>query len=515
MAHSAIISLEQRAKGLDSGTKETTRGVKNAYSKANYTANRVKSSRPSSSHGVTFHFKHAFISKGKNESSSTHEYTTAAKHQAYIEREMAVGVNELDTQTHQNENGIIFQKNRDSFGNIGETKSEREEFWRKVERNEGRKGRVQCRIILELPHECSGNGRREIAENFCRTLHDRGLPFWCSIHVPYGENDERNHHMHILYHDRPARKINNEWDFEITEKRQYSNRKWHEHKPYKQPKDREARGREWIKHLREEFANAANYTLEKEQISKRYDPRPYEESGITKTPTIHIGTKASAAERKGISTRRGDINTEREYAWRIENADAPVRETVEWIQTIKTKYPEIRGISRVEFAIEQQKKSLEQAEIERLNIEQTNQRLNQRRRFIDKENERMKRPTTAPGVPTEYKEAGIKRLNTEYKLIEDTYVIIQQYTQERTNILREHENEAKRYEDFLKDMRKNIEQNNTTPSTPINNTPTQTNIPNNTPDEFDEIIEDMAPTQPTTPKKQPKTRNKKRPDIER
>ena len=45
-------------------------------------------------------------------------------------------------------------------GNIGSTFQERYDFWERVERNERqgieRGGRVQCRLVIELPHELTG-----------------------------------------------------------------------------------------------------------------------------------------------------------------------------------------------------------------------------------------------------------------------------------------------------------------------------------------------------------------------
>ena len=52
----------------------------------NFTAPSVRSSRPSSDRGVTFHFAHKTISKTKDFSANTHGSTAASSHQEYIER---------------------------------------------------------------------------------------------------------------------------------------------------------------------------------------------------------------------------------------------------------------------------------------------------------------------------------------------------------------------------------------------------------------------------------------------
>lgn len=47
---------------------------------------------------------------------------------------------------------------------------------------------------------------------------------------------------------------------------------------------------------------------EKAGIAERVDPRSYKDRGIPLIPTIHLGERASALERKGIWTERGNIN---------------------------------------------------------------------------------------------------------------------------------------------------------------------------------------------------------------
>lgn len=44
------------------------------------------------------------------------------------------------------------------------------------------------------------------------------------------------------------------------------------------------------------------------EIAERVDPRSYKDRGIPLIPTIHLGERASALERKGIWTERGNIN---------------------------------------------------------------------------------------------------------------------------------------------------------------------------------------------------------------
>ena len=64
------------------------------------------------------------------------------------------------------------------------------------------------------------------------------------------------------------------------------------------------KAKEW----RNAIAEVINATNEKAGIAERVDPRSYKDRGIPLIPTIHLGERASALERKGIWTERGNIN---------------------------------------------------------------------------------------------------------------------------------------------------------------------------------------------------------------
>ncbi|NJB08944.1 MobA/MobL family protein, partial [Clostridioides difficile] len=61
---------------------------------------------------------------------------------------------------------------------------------------------------------------------------------------------------------------------------------------------------------RESFANICNQYLDRNNFEKRVDHRSFERQGIEEIPTIHLGASASALERKGIETDKGNINRE-------------------------------------------------------------------------------------------------------------------------------------------------------------------------------------------------------------
>lgn len=313
-----------------------------------YTAARIGSTRPRSDRGVTFHFAHKTISKRGDVSESRRDATSAPSHQAYIERLEAVAIARDDLALIASQAGILrgfeaphgngfsypdlsIEPGRESFGTTGKTKAERVDFWRQVEASEGRTARVQSRIIAELPHETTQKERLVIAANFCSALREKGLPFWATIHSPTKSNDSRNYHLHIAYHDRPAAiSPDGRWDFSIIQEKLKKNRSRVETRPFKQNKSSEVRDRNWVRTLRNFFAESNNIVLARSNYEKRLDPRSYKESGIRKEPTEHLGFKSNAAEKFGLDTTRGKRNSRKEFQWAIQSA------TQRWDELIST-----------------------------------------------------------------------------------------------------------------------------------------------------------------------------------
>jgi len=272
----------------------------------------VAGTRPTSGRGVTFHFKHTYVSKLSGGTKSQFHMTSASAHQAYIERPGAA-------ERVPDDKGDLIPA---SFGTIDITKGQRVAFWDKVELAEGRTGRVQCRLIVELPHELGAVERLRVARRFCEEFEKKKLPYWSVLHTPGPTSDPRNFHLHVCYYDRPAQKIDGKWDFEITEARRYASRNVRMIRPEMQKKDRTAQGPSWLLHLRESYALAANQELSARGEAKRYDPRSYWQSGVEKAPTRHLGTKAASLELTGRNTKTGSDNASKEIDFRQRAAGA-------------------------------------------------------------------------------------------------------------------------------------------------------------------------------------------------
>ncbi len=408
-------------------------GTKRAGMQASYRSWKVASSRPVSDRGVTFHFKHGFVTKGKHVSQSWQDQTTAGKHQGYIERAGAVEAYQGFTPSLEPsgespsvvpdkrmkaavEEGKIEEPTlafpapeitpgRLSFGTTGSSRSQRMEFWRKIEKLEGVKARVQCRIILELPCESTPEMRFHIARDFAKAFEKKGLPYWCAIHAPSGHNDKRNHHLHIAYLDRPARKTpQGQWDFELEYSYKNRFREAKKVRPFRLPKDREAQGKPWVLALRRHYADVANFHLSLAGEEKRYDPRSYQESGVLKQPTRHLGTKSGIAETYGVETRRGTENVRREVDYRLskgsslKRAQEAERQLVsKRLEALWEQDPSFEPLhKRAQQALQEHAKksqeqvqALQQEEAHRIAAEAVLLRLTQRESFLAKESERL------------------------------------------------------------------------------------------------------------------------------
>lgn len=68
--------------------------------------------------------------------------------------------------------------------------------------------------------------------------------------------------------------------------------------------DDKSYGRIWRKNLTD-LINQTNQAL---KIEEQWEYRSFKEMGIEEPPTIHLGSRANALEKKGIATERGDYN---------------------------------------------------------------------------------------------------------------------------------------------------------------------------------------------------------------
>ena len=132
----------------------------------------------------------------------------------------------------------------------------------------------------------------------------------------HDESDEgnKNIHAHIMTTLRP---INEKGQWQPKSKKEYILDKNGEKIKLKSGnyKTRKVELTDWndkgnAEKWRENFVALCNQYLEKNNLEKRVDHRSFERQGIEEIPTIHLGASASALERKGIETDKGNINRE-------------------------------------------------------------------------------------------------------------------------------------------------------------------------------------------------------------
>ena len=201
---------------------------------------------------------------------------------------------------------------------------DREMLWNLAEAAESRSdSRVAREWLINLPHELSESERYELAIKFAQKLVDdmdviadvcihrpvMKLPFDpdakpSSKRLREGEEnpDPRNFHAHIMVTTRAPLVGPNKtlaFDSNLKTPFEWSNKK------------RKAKGlpssMQEIKRIREMWVDTANKVLAQHHLPLM-DARSYQDQGLDQQPTIKMGVEATAMERRGITTEKGNTN---------------------------------------------------------------------------------------------------------------------------------------------------------------------------------------------------------------
>ena len=194
-------------------------------------------------------------------------------------------------------------------------KIDREKLWNKAELAENRKdGRTAREWVLAIPHELVPKDKKKrkdlkqnegarVAVRFAKVLAERyneGVDV--AIHSPDKEGDNRNWHAHIMTTTRELERTDDGIKLGDKTSIELSNAKRKELGLGTTSAE--------IKELRQEWETIVNTQLEKLGIEERIDHRSLKEQGIERQPTIKMGWQASAMERRGVTTDKGDLNRE-------------------------------------------------------------------------------------------------------------------------------------------------------------------------------------------------------------
>lgn len=164
---------------------------------------------------------------------------------------------------------------------------DRAQLWNSVEKVERRKdAQLSREIQLSLPHELDAAQRLDLTRRFVKEQFiAKGMIADINIHGPGKSGDDRNHHAHVMLTMRElmgegfAKKKNRDWNDAAQLK------DWR---------------REWAQHQNREF--------ERLGFDVRVDHRSYEDRGIDREATQHLGPTAHDMERKGKRSDKGEQN---------------------------------------------------------------------------------------------------------------------------------------------------------------------------------------------------------------
>ena len=168
--------------------------------------------------------------------------------------------------------------------NAPEEYKDRQTLWRAVEARERRyDARLAREIEVALQKEFDLQENIELLREYIReNFVDKGMIADFAVHHARSENP----HAHIMLTTRHV----------TPEGFKGKNRDW----------DKEAELIKW----RENWAKINNRKFEEKGLEERIDHRTLKAQGIDREPTIHLGHEATALERKGIRTEKGDYNRE-------------------------------------------------------------------------------------------------------------------------------------------------------------------------------------------------------------
>ena len=285
----------------------------------------------------SFHFSVNIISRGKGKS--------AVASAAYISGEKIK--NEWDGVTHDytKKQGVI---SKEIFlpDHAPEEYKDRKTLWNSVELFEKNSNAQLARnFIISLPKELSIEENKKMIEEYVQTnFVKKGMIVDLAIHDESREGNQ-NIHAHIMTIVRP---INEDGTWGQKSKKEYILDEKGEKILNKngKPKTRKVELTTWndkgnVEKWRENFSDLCNEYLAKNKIEKRVDHRSFKRQGIKQIPTIHLGASASAMERRGIRTEKGDINREiKKQNELLKNIGNEIKKITSWLAGFKDKLKE-------------------------------------------------------------------------------------------------------------------------------------------------------------------------------
>ena len=184
--------------------------------------------------------------------------------------------------------------------------SDRAELWNAIEAGtKAKNGRLATELELALPHELTAEQRRALVEGFAREMVEKyKVAVDVAIHKGGKGGDHRNHHAHMMI---THREITAQGVGEIANTKTIERKVKGEIKPVKIAG---AFNEADIIPTRKAWADAINAAYKAAGLDIRADHQSHADRGLLAEPTKHLGPAASAMERRGEATSRGDLNRE-------------------------------------------------------------------------------------------------------------------------------------------------------------------------------------------------------------
>ena len=238
--------------------------------------------------------------------------------------------------------------------------SNREYLWNSVEKIEKSKNSQLARnLLFTLPRELNEEDRIKLISEFIEeNFTSKGMIADCNIHNPMASDNEEQPHAHILL---TLREIDERGNWKPKSRKEYILDEKGEKIKLKSGnyKTRKVELTDWndkgnAEKWRENFARLCNQYLEKNHQEKRVDHRSYKRQGIEEIPTIHLGASASALEKKGIETDKGNVNREiKKHNSLVKAIKNKIKEITSWIDSLlgnlQAKYDEYKQTKKDEL----------------------------------------------------------------------------------------------------------------------------------------------------------------------
>ena len=188
-------------------------------------------------------------------------------------------------------------------------------LWNSVQLNEKQKNAQLCRTLkAALPNDWSYELAEETVRDYVqRNFVSKGMCADWAIHDSVNQNGIHNLHFHLMLTLRPVEE-NGKWgakqrkeyilDKDGNKIRNKSGRGFKSRAVDVNDWNEKGNSRKW----RKDLTDTINVVNDRIGLPEYWEHRSFKELGLEQEPTRHLGPIASALERKGIRTEKGDAN---------------------------------------------------------------------------------------------------------------------------------------------------------------------------------------------------------------